>query len=421
VPTFSLQVLAKARVPIVKFEETESAHAFDVSFDVAGGPDATLAVRRLMDELPPMRPLVVILKVLLQQRDLNEVYSGGLGSYALLVMVASFLQTHPSRHGDGRRPGTLEPNLGVLLLDFLRLYGRSLGHINVGVSCRRGGHFYNKRHRDFYSEERPFLLSVEDPRDPQNDLGRSSYNIFRVRAAFEHVYCRLLEPSDKGHSVLSRIVRLDPALFSRGVPPPLPALDSAAAAVAAAAADSMDEKEERKGRVDKVKREEKRGGASKKTGRANRGSGSGDRIEKRRHRERSASDDDFSAPGPGSRKEAPLKEESHDGRGDTKRRRVTEGDPEEHSDRQRQQQHREMKQQNRHNWKRNVGDGRGGGSNSGGGNGKPRRKGRDRSHDDVHVGRGRGKNGRGGARGGRGWSQYSGQGTGSRSQHLRFE
>ena len=66
-----------------------------------------------------------------------QVYSGGIGSYALLVMVAAFLLLHPSRadsNGDGA--SQLEGNLGVLLLDFLRLYGRSLNVGDVGVSCR---------------------------------------------------------------------------------------------------------------------------------------------------------------------------------------------------------------------------------------------------------------------------------------------
>ncbi len=66
-----------------------------------------------------------------------QVYSGGIGSYALLVMVAAFLLLHPSRadaNGDGA--AQLEGNLGVLLLDFLRLYGRSLNVGDVGVSCR---------------------------------------------------------------------------------------------------------------------------------------------------------------------------------------------------------------------------------------------------------------------------------------------
>ncbi len=36
-------------------------------------PQAAENVRALMDSLPPMRPLVMVLKVFLQQRDLNEV------------------------------------------------------------------------------------------------------------------------------------------------------------------------------------------------------------------------------------------------------------------------------------------------------------------------------------------------------------
>ena len=64
-----------------------------------------------------------------------QVYQGGIGSYALLVMVAAFLLLHPSRAcpaGDL----DLEMNLGVLLMDFLRLYGRSLNSLDVGISCR---------------------------------------------------------------------------------------------------------------------------------------------------------------------------------------------------------------------------------------------------------------------------------------------
>ena len=134
-----------------------------------------------------------------------QVYSGGLGSYALLVMVAAFLQLHPSRQppggpgggGGGRREGmdrcavdesalghidssaaglllipptpphlphlccraasahrfgsggsrgkggaggqpALESSLGVLLLDFFRLYGRALNNVEVCCGGREG-------------------------------------------------------------------------------------------------------------------------------------------------------------------------------------------------------------------------------------------------------------------------------------------
>lgn len=63
-------------------------------------------------------------------------YHGGVGSYALLVMVAAFLLGHPSRRTGRGESRALEANLGVLLLDFLRLYGRTLNAADVGVSCR---------------------------------------------------------------------------------------------------------------------------------------------------------------------------------------------------------------------------------------------------------------------------------------------
>jgi non-canonical poly(A) RNA polymerase PAPD5/7 len=249
----NMQVISKARVPIIKFEETESGYAFDISFDVANGPEAALNVRALMDSLPPMRPLVTVIKVFLQQRELNEVYSGGLGSYAVLVMVASFLQMHPSRHhglpnsttnGGGinatntpstkkkkkknsnntgsqsqeeQQPSTtpLESNLGILLVDFFRLYGRALNHITVGVSCRQGGGYFSKRSRGFYNDERSYLLSIEDPNEPDNDLGKNSFNASRARSAFDYAYSRLTAQSGPGESMLHRIIRLDPALFLR--------------------------------------------------------------------------------------------------------------------------------------------------------------------------------------------------------------
>ncbi|KAL6766404.1 TRF4 [Auxenochlorella protothecoides x Auxenochlorella symbiontica] len=216
-----IQVITKAKVPIIKFEETESCYKFDISFDVANGPEAAESVRALMDVLPPMRHLVMVLKVFLHQRDLNEVYAGGLGSYALLVLVAAFLQLHPSRQPSRRfgkgpsKPEDLEQNLGILLIDFFRLYGRTLNTYDVGVSCRNGGAYIKKSASGFYSSERPYLLAVEDPCDPTNDLARNSYNISRVRAAFEYAYLRMVAPSSPKESILARVLRLDPVLFMR--------------------------------------------------------------------------------------------------------------------------------------------------------------------------------------------------------------
>jgi non-canonical poly(A) RNA polymerase PAPD5/7 len=66
-------VIAKARVPIIKFVEVDSNIQFDISFDVENGPAAAKFIRESMTTLPPLRPLCLVVKIFLQQRELNEV------------------------------------------------------------------------------------------------------------------------------------------------------------------------------------------------------------------------------------------------------------------------------------------------------------------------------------------------------------
>lgn len=208
-----IQTILKARVPIIKFEEKESGYQFDISFDAYNGPEAAQNVRALSDTVPAMSALTMVLKVFLQQRDLNEVYSGGIGSYALLVMVANFLQMHWSRF-QGRK-GDLNTNLGELLMDFFRLHGRALKHEVVGLSCSDGGSFFKKRSKSFHYAERPELPAVQDPNDDENDLGKNSYCAGKVRLAFDYAYTRLSAEAKPGQSMLKRVIRLDPIIFSR--------------------------------------------------------------------------------------------------------------------------------------------------------------------------------------------------------------
>lgn len=208
-----IQTILKARVPIIKFEEKQSGYQFDISFDAYNGPEAAENVRLLSETIPAMSALTMVLKVFLQQRDLNEVYSGGIGSYALLVMVANFLQMHWSRFQGYQ--GDLGTNLGELLMDFFRLHGRALKLEVVGISCSSGGQFFKKRSKSFHYGERPELPAVQDPNDDENDLGRNSYNAGKVRMAFDYAYTRLQAAVKPGESMLQRIIRLDPLIFSR--------------------------------------------------------------------------------------------------------------------------------------------------------------------------------------------------------------
>jgi len=49
-------------------------------------------IQGYMQEFPALPCLVLVLKQFLNQRDLNDVYTGGLGSYSLILLIVSFFQ-----------------------------------------------------------------------------------------------------------------------------------------------------------------------------------------------------------------------------------------------------------------------------------------------------------------------------------------
>ncbi|KAH7860969.1 hypothetical protein Vadar_020089 [Vaccinium darrowii] len=210
----NIQVIAKARVPIIKFVEKRSGVAFDISFDLENGPKAAEFIEDAVSKWPPLRLLCLILKVFLQQRELNEVYTGGIGSYALLTMLVAMLR---SVHEQQVAP---EHNLGVLLVHFFDIYGCKLNTSDVGVSCNGEGTFFLKSTKGFAVKGRPFLLAIEDPQAPENDIGKNSFGYFQVKSAFAMAFSTLTNAKTilslgPGRSILGTIIRPDTVLLER--------------------------------------------------------------------------------------------------------------------------------------------------------------------------------------------------------------
>jgi non-canonical poly(A) RNA polymerase PAPD5/7 len=90
-----IALIAKARIPIVKFEEATSGFAFDVSFDVANGPAAAEWMREQMAALPPLRPLSLVLKAFLQQRCVRRPRHTSDGGYIASVCSRVSLSASP--------------------------------------------------------------------------------------------------------------------------------------------------------------------------------------------------------------------------------------------------------------------------------------------------------------------------------------
>ena len=160
--TNNVTIIAKAKVPIIKFVTIHGNLSVDISVNHINGVFAGKMILGLLKELPALRTLVLIIKAFLGQRSMNEVFSGGLGSYSIVCLAVSFLQMHPKI-----RRGEIDPlkNVGVLMMEFFELYGCYFNYHEVGISIRDGGSYFSKARRGWQDPNRPHLLSIEDPND----------------------------------------------------------------------------------------------------------------------------------------------------------------------------------------------------------------------------------------------------------------
>lgn len=180
----SVKIISKARIPLIKFTDALFHFDVDISFNVESGIESAEIMKALIDLLPSVKPLTLVLKQFLLMRQLNEVFTGGLGSYSVTLLIVSFLQMHPLVQAKQIKP---EENYGVLLLEFLELYGKNFAYETVGISLRNGGFYFDKLQRGWCASER-LLLCVEDPQNDTNDVAKSSYALSNVRHAFEHAF-----------------------------------------------------------------------------------------------------------------------------------------------------------------------------------------------------------------------------------------
>ena len=165
--TSKVTVIAKAKVPIIKFVSIHGRLNVDISVNQGNGVTAGNVINGFLRNMRgcgfALRSLVMVVKAFLNQRGMNEVYTGGLGSYSIVCLAVSFLQMHPKiRRGEINA----EQNLGVLVIEFFEFFGCHFNYEEVGISIRNGGSYFSKHQRGWYDTMKNNLLSIEDPIDP---------------------------------------------------------------------------------------------------------------------------------------------------------------------------------------------------------------------------------------------------------------
>lgn len=123
-------VIARAKVPIVKFVDVATGLNCDLSLDNDSGIKALATFQKWKRTWPFLPKLLSVLKQWLLMRDINEVFNGGLGGFSLTCMLVSMLQ----QRVDGQTQNLDSTSyLGELLLEFFDLYGNKFNMDRVGI------------------------------------------------------------------------------------------------------------------------------------------------------------------------------------------------------------------------------------------------------------------------------------------------
>lgn len=134
----SVEVIASAKVPIIKFVDRVTAIKVDVSFESDTGLVANDTFSVWKRQYPAVPIIVAVIKQFLMMRGLNEVQYGGLGGFSVTCLVVSLLQNMP-RVQDGSL--TPEQNLGEVLIEFLDFYGNRIDTSRTGIMMNPPGYF----------------------------------------------------------------------------------------------------------------------------------------------------------------------------------------------------------------------------------------------------------------------------------------
>ena len=205
-----IKLLDKVTVPVIRFTELTTRVRIDISYNMHSGPEAANLIKKFIKNYPPLSKLLVVIKQFLLQRDFNEVFSGGLSSYALTLLLVSFMQLHPRRMATD-----VDANLGVLLIEFFEIYGRLFNYKNTGIRVTDGGSYFLKKHHQSYFDEHSLLIFIENPLDVKKVVTRGAFHFPVIRHAFEHAFLLLCSAAlgngvpDGYRSILGLIIFLD--------------------------------------------------------------------------------------------------------------------------------------------------------------------------------------------------------------------
>ena len=173
-------------IPIIKLVSNDK---FDFHIDISEesekhfGLKTVELVKSYLKAYSVLEPIILALKTLLNNGNLNNPYTGGLSSYGLILMVVSFIQSEI----DNDKYNENSPNiLGETFLNVLGHYGIFFDYNNYVIITYLVDESNDTSDRDnsFSFVPNSHELIIVDPLNKHNNVAKSTFQFMNIKMGF---------------------------------------------------------------------------------------------------------------------------------------------------------------------------------------------------------------------------------------------
>jgi len=187
-------------IPIIKLVSNDKFY-FHIDISVESekhfGLKTVGLVKSYLKAYSVLEPIILALKTLLNNGNLNNPYTGGLSSYGLILMVVSFIQSEI----DNEKYNENSPYiLGETFLNILGHYGIFFDYNNYVIITYPVDDTNDNNDRDnsFSSPPNSHELIIVDPLNKQNNVAKSTFHFMNIKMGFLIAYMVAKEDCECG-------------------------------------------------------------------------------------------------------------------------------------------------------------------------------------------------------------------------------
>ena len=187
----SHKFIENANVPIIKLVSNDKFN-FHIDISVENdkhfGLKTVELVKSYMKTYPVLKPIILALKTLLANGNLNNPYTGGLSSYGLILMVVSYIQSKIENQKYNSESPTI---LGDTFINVLGYYGiifKFNKYIIITYPVNNDNINGNDKDLSYSLGNNSHELIIIDPLNKQNNVAKSTFQYMNIKMAFMIAY-----------------------------------------------------------------------------------------------------------------------------------------------------------------------------------------------------------------------------------------